>query len=63
MNFKGQFQNQMGGKMPASIGVFYEQVTGVKVCFWFFLSRGFCFCSRWGRGTCCSPPGFYSHSL
>jgi hypothetical protein len=23
--------------------VFYEQATGVKVCFWFFLSQGFAF--------------------
>jgi hypothetical protein len=43
-------------------GDFYEQVTEVKVCFYFFLHWVFAFVVVFGCDACCSPPGFYSHS-
>ena len=47
---------------PDYMGVFYEQVTEVKVCFYFFLHWVFAFVVVFGCDACCSPPGFYSHS-
>jgi hypothetical protein len=46
----------------AAEGNFYEQVTEVKVCFYFFLHWVFAFVVVFGCDACCSPPGFYSHS-
>jgi hypothetical protein len=40
---------------------FYEQVTGVKVCFGFFLSQGLLLHLLWSRRMLFST-GFYSHS-
>jgi len=43
--------------VPAK-SAFYETVTGVSICFGFFLSLFFVLVCD----ACCSPPGSYSHT-